>query len=129
MQKTIAGDRIISIDSINEYVGLANRTLAPSVRADFKDTALNAVTGLASETGEIAEIFKKHFFHGHPLDEATIEHLKKEAGDLMWYFALLCYVMNWEASSVLALNIEKLKARYPQGFSTERSINRRPDDL
>lgn len=117
------------IDSINEYCRLANVTLADRVRSDEFLTQMNALTGLASETGEINEIFKKIHFHGHPLDEETRIHIKKEAGDLIWYWALLCYVMGFDPADVLGTNIEKLKKRYPEGFSTERSMNRAPGDI
>lgn len=129
--------RVDVLDSINQYAGLANRTLADNVRdgtvVDSWPThaamALNATTGLASEGGEIAEIVKKWLFHGHEMDEATIVHLKKELGDSQWYWALTCYAFNFDPAEILAMNIAKLKARYPNGFETERSINRSPDDL
>lgn len=119
----------MNIRDINEYVHLAMRTLAPEVEADTFKMHMNAVTGLASETGEINEIMKKHYFHGHPLDAVGKDHLKKELGDLAWYWALMCYANGFDASEVLSLNIAKLKARYPEGFSTERSINRSKDDI
>lgn len=126
-----------TLDSINAYAGLANRTLADNVRdgsvvqtwPENAAMALNATTGLASEGGEIAEIVKKWLFHGHPMDEAKLEHLKKELGDSQWYWVLTCWAFNFDPAEILAMNIEKLKARYPDGFETERSINRKEGDI
>lgn len=117
------------IDSVRQYVPLAIRTLSGRVRADEFETRMNACTGLASETGEINEILKKHYFHGHPMTEESREHLKKELGDLMWYWALMVWSFGFDPADVLNTNIEKLKARYPEGFSTERSINRAEGDV
>lgn len=125
------------IDDINVYAGLANRTLADNVRdgsiiytwPPHAAMALNAASGLASEGGEINEIIKKWLFHGHPMDEATETHLKKELGDAQWYWVLACYAMNFDPAEILAMNINKLQARYPNGFETERSMNRAPGDI
>lgn len=125
------------IEDINLYAGLANRTLADNVRDGtvvqtwpaHAAMALNASSGLASESGEVNEIVKKWLFHGHPMDAATEIHLKKELGDSMWYWALTCYAFNFDPAEILAMNIEKLRARYPDGFETARSINRAKDDI
>lgn len=125
------------LDSITDYSRLANRTLASnvldgSVIATWPKNAamaLNGVTGLASESGEVNEIIKKWLFHGHPMDEPTLIHLQKELGDLAWYFSLVCFAFDMAPAGVLAANIAKLKARYPQGFTTERSLNRAPGDI
>lgn len=91
--------------------------------------ALNAVLGLSSETGEINEIVKKWLFHGHPMTKDVLIHIEKELGDASWYWALACYTFNLDPAEVLATNIAKLKARYPNGFEVERSINRAPGDI
>lgn len=122
---------------LTEYRQLAMRTLAPNVKAGdpqiFADprSAMfwNACSGLASEAGEINEIFKKVYFHGHPFDADCQVHILKEMGDLMWYFALLSFVMQLDPTEILKINIEKLVARYPDGFDTERSMNRAPGDI
>ena len=67
------------------------------------------------------DIVKKHLAQGHELDR---EHLIKELGDIAWYLAETAYALDVELEDVLALNIEKLKKRYPEGFNKEQSINR-----
>ncbi len=81
----------------------------------------NAALGLSGEAGEFADTVKKHLFHGHPLDR---EELLKEVGDILWYAALACDALDASLGAVMAANIEKLRRRYPEGFSSERSQQR-----
>lgn len=104
---------------INEYQELAMRTLNPELSE--KDVLINAVMGLCGESGEVIDIVKKHLAQGHELDRAAIA---KELGDVAWYLAEAAHAIGYPLEDVLAANIEKLRARYPQGFSTERSLKR-----
>lgn len=81
-----------------------------------------AALGLAGESGECADHVKKHLFHGHPLDK---EKLKKEIGDVMWYIAILSKEIGFPLSAVVEANVAKLRARYPDGFSTVDSLARK----
>lgn len=83
-------------------------------RAAEHSPLLHAQLGICSEAGEIADAIKKHVIYGQ---ELNVENLIEEAGDLMWYVALLLDVLGEELDSVLQQNIEKLKKRYPEGFS------------
>lgn len=105
--------------TINEYQTLAMRTLNPELSK--KDVLINGVMGLCGESGEAIDIVKKHLAQGHALDR---EALIKELGDVAWYLAETAYALNIELEDVLARNIAKLKARYPQGFETEKSVHR-----
>ena len=107
----------------NEYQKLAMTTLNPAL--DKKDVLINSVMGLCGEAGEAIDIVKKWLAHGHELDR---EHLAKELGDIAWYLAEAAYALGVDLEDVLRANIEKLKTRYPEGFSTERSINRAEND-
>lgn len=82
---------------------------------------LNGALGLPGEAGEVADLVKKHFFHGHVLDR---DDLIKELGDVCWYLALICTAIGVSLEYVMGQNIEKLKRRYPEGFSESASINR-----
>jgi NTP pyrophosphatase (non-canonical NTP hydrolase) len=79
------------------------------------------VLGLVGESGEVVDLIKKHVYHGHPLDS---DKLLKELGDVLWYVAALATALDVELSEVAAKNIAKLTARYPEGFSSEASMNR-----
>ena len=105
--------------TINEYQQLAMRTLNPSL--DKKDVLINGVMGLCGEAGEAIDLVKKHLAQGHDLDR---EKLIKELGDVAWYLAETAYALDVPLEEVLERNISKLKARYPQGFETEKSIKR-----
>jgi NTP pyrophosphatase (non-canonical NTP hydrolase) len=126
VQATAGKQGTEGLNDIDQYQGFALRTLASDVAKDRARVFFNAATGLSSETGEVNELVKKHFFHGHELD---IDHMKKELGDLAWYWALMCHAIGVRPSDVLMANIEKLRRRYPDGFSTERSMNRAPGDI
>lgn len=81
----------------------------------------NMVMGIAGESGEVADVIKKHLYQGHDLDVA---HLKEEIGDVMFYIANLANVLELDMEEVLEDNINKLRKRYPQGFDSDRSRNR-----
>jgi NTP pyrophosphatase (non-canonical NTP hydrolase) len=103
----------------DEYQRLALRTEAPG--RPRRERLLNAALGLCGEAGEFADSLKKAEFHAHPLDEAE---LRKELGDVLWYVALACDSLGLQLGEVMEANIEKLRRRYPEGFSSERSRNR-----
>lgn len=77
--------------------------------------------GLAGEAGEVADIVKKIYGHGHTLD---IEKLKLELGDLLWYLSETATYLGLSLEEIAEANIVKLAKRYPEGFTTERSVNR-----
>ena len=104
---------------INEYQKLAMVTLNKNL--DKKEILTNSVMGLCGESGEACDIVKKHLFHGHELDR---ESLIKELGDVAWYLAEAAIALDINLDEVFERNIEKLKKRYPEGFSEERSISR-----
>lgn len=105
--------------TINEYQKLAMTTLNPALNE--KDILINGVMGLCGESGEAIDIVKKHLAQGHELDRNA---LIKELGDIAWYLAETAMVLGVSLEEVLALNIEKLKKRYPEGFDVEKSIER-----
>jgi len=105
--------------TINEYQALAMTTLNPALSK--KDVLINGVMGLCGEAGEAIDIVKKHLAQGHPLDK---EKLAKELGDIAWYLAETAYALDIPLEDILQGNIDKLKKRYPEGFSSAASINR-----
>ena len=106
--------------TVNEYQKLAMTTLNNDL--DKKEILTNSVMGLCGESGEACDIVKKHLFHGHELDR---DALIKELGDVAWYLAEAATALNIPLEEVFERNIEKLKKRYPEGFSSEKSINRK----
>ena len=91
---------------------------------------LTACLGLAAEAGEFIEVPKKMFFQGKPLTEAEVFHLKRELGDVMWYWINACRALNLDPNAVIAENIKKLESRYPGGkFDAYQSENRKEGDI
>jgi NTP pyrophosphatase (non-canonical NTP hydrolase) len=87
-------------------------------------------TGLASEGGEFNEIIKKCVFQGKPMNEETVFHMKRELGDIAWYFVNACRAIGEDPNDVIAENVRKLEARYPGGtFDVHYSENRKEGDL
>ena len=86
---------------------------------------IHALMGLVTETGELVDAFKRFIFYGKPVDEVNI---KEEIGDLFWYLAILCDAHRLGFESVMAANIEKLRARYPQKFDEEKALFRDLDE-
>jgi len=91
---------------------------------------MTSAIGLGSETGEFQEIVKKILFQGKALDDDNVFHMKRELGDIMWYWVNACRALNLDPNEVIAENIEKLKSRYPGGeFDAYYSENRKEGDL
>ena len=110
--------------TINEYQELAMRTVNPEL--DKNQMLINSVMGLCGESGEAIDIVKKWYAHGHELDR---EHLKKELGDIAWYIAEAATALDLKLEDVLEANIDKLKKRYPEGFETQKSVERSKEDI
>lgn len=109
--------------TFQEYQALVERT---QMKDKAKDELLAMVgLGLTGEAGECVDLLKKHLFHGHPLDVAK---LKKEIGDVLWYVAALASLVALPLEEVAIENIEKLKARYPDGFTVQASLQRQDTD-
>ncbi len=91
---------------------------------------MTAAIGLGSETGEFQEIVKKVLFQGKALDDQTKFHMKRELGDILWYWINACRALDVNPDDVVLGNVEKLKSRYPEGeFSAFHSENRKKGDL
>lgn len=105
------------------YQKLAARTINKDLYPE--EVEMHALYGMAGEIGELQSLYQKAF-QGHKFDE---EHAKKELGDLLWFIAEYCTVMNWDLADVMLTNLEKLAARFPDGFEAEKSLNRDPKDI
>ena len=109
--------------SPNEYQQLALRTASKEA---MENPILNGVLGLGGESGECLDLVKKHLFQGHELDK---DKMAKELGDVAWYLALSAYAIGYGLEDILCMNIEKLRARYPNGFDADHSLHRRVGDV
>lgn len=86
--------------------------------------------GLGAEGGEFAEVVKKILFQGKPLNEENIFHMKRELGDIAWYWVNACTALGLDPNEVIAENVRKLESRYPGGsFDAHYSENRKDGDI
>lgn len=85
----------------------------------------HAVFGLCSEAGEVAGILQKEY-QGHEVDKS---HLIRELGDCLWMISEACDALKESIGWVMKVNILKLTDRYPEGFTAEKSLFRKEDDI
>ena len=107
----------------NEYQKLAARTINKNLSK--AECLIHSLHGMVGEIGEIHSMFQK-VYQGH---KVRGEHLNKEVGDLLWFVAEMCSALDWEMEDVMQLNIDKLRARYPEGFEVEKSLHRAEGDV
>lgn len=105
--------------NLNEYQTLSRRTLP---KDGYFNNLSNYGMGISGESGEVTDELKKFLYHGHKLD---IEKVKGELGGVLHYLAGIATMLEIDLSDVAQSNINKLRNRYPSGFNSEDSINRR----
>lgn len=110
----------LELIGIHEYQDKASRTM--NKEKWFNTQISNYCMGLSGETGEVIDELKKVLYHGHEID---LNNIKKELGDVMWYLAAIATTLKIDLNEVAIMNVKKLEERYPEGFSVEKSINRK----
>ena len=115
----------------SKYSGHFQDRLRDLYSIDFNShRALTAALGLCAESGEFTEIVKKIVFQGKPVTKENLFHMKRELGDIMWYFIQACILLDTTPEEIIEMNVEKLKSRYPGGeFDVHYSENRKSGDL
>lgn len=86
---------------------------------------MHSLFGMSSEVGELQGIWQK-LYQGHARD---CVHEKKELGDVLWMIAEYCTANGWNLEDIMQMNIDKLKARFPDGFSADKSLHRAAGDI
>lgn len=107
----------------NEYQRLAERTMNTTLTVNCQVN--HALHGMVGEVGELHSLYQK-IYQGHHFD---VVHAKKEVGDLLWFIAEYCTAQGWELEEIMQMNIDKLKARFPEGFDSEKSLHRKAGDI
>jgi len=90
---------------------------------------MTSAIGMLAESGEFTEVLKKMIFQGKPLTNAERFHMKRELGDILWYWIQGCIALGYTPDEVMDENIKKLEARYPNGFEVARSEKREVGDI
>jgi len=104
--------------TLNEYQELAGRTINNNLSRE--EMLRHSLFEMCAELGEIQSIYQK-VYQGHKIE---VEEVQKEVGDLLWGVAEFCTVNGWWMEKIAEMNIEKLRKRYPNGFTEERSLHR-----
>ena len=86
---------------------------------------LTGAIGICSEGGELLDLVKKILFQGKKPTPELREKIKLELGDVMWYVQQVLIWSSWTLEEVLAENTKKLTGRFPEGFSVDKSENRK----
>ena len=106
-----------------EYQLLASRTINNDLTK--KEQEMHALHGLVGEMGELHSLYQK-VYQGHEFDKY---HAMSELSDMLWFIAEYCTVMGWNLDDVMQYNIDKLIARYPDGFEADKSLHRAEGDI
>ena len=119
----------VTSDESKDFLALSDRLVQLDEKGANIERLLTAGVGLNAEAGEFLEIIKKMIFQGKPWSEDNREHLVIELGDAIWYIANACMALEVSFDEVVALNVKKLKKRYPGGqFDVYYSENREEGD-
>ena len=111
--------------TFDAYQQHAARTGGSDLLPENREKGLNcSALGLCGEAGEFADHVKKAQHHRLGIDADRESKMRKELGDVLWYIAHACNVMGWGLEEIALLNVEKLRARYPEGFSPAASVAR-----
>ena len=121
--EVVTSDASNNLDAMSQRMTELNETVNISL-------LMTGAAGLSAEGGELMEIVKKCVFQGKPMDEDTVFHMKRELGDIMWYWINACRAIGEDPNDVIAENVRKLEKRYPGGsFDPYYSENRQAGDL
>ena len=91
---------------------------------------LTSVIGMMAESGEFAEVVKKKIFQADTqFTQDEIFHMKRELGDVLWYWVQGCRALGFTPDEVMDENIRKLEKRYPNGFEVVKSEHRQEGDI
>ena len=120
----------VTSDESRDFIAFSDRVVALDEKGANIEPLLTGAVGINSEGGEIMEIVKKLIFQGKPWNEETKYHLKRELGDVMWYVMQCLLALDVTLDEVVAMNVDKLKKRYPAGeFDPWYSEHRQEGDL
>ncbi|MAS59233.1 MAG: pyrophosphatase [Gammaproteobacteria bacterium] len=120
----VTSDPSLDIESLKESLDAIQKNSKVDV-----PRLLTGSLGLASESGEFVEIVKKMFLQGKPVDGDNVFHMKRELGDIMWYWVTACMALGLDPVEVIKENQEKLEARYGEKFTVNQSEVRVKGDL
>ena len=109
------------VENVVRSESVITEALTNRISSNENIRLLHAGMGMCTESAEFVDMMKKHIFYGKPLDKVN---LREEIGDLLWYIGLAVDVLGTTIDEVMTINIDKLKARYPENFTEHHAENR-----
>ena len=131
-QLNLYGEFVVSTTSEESLstVALVDRLLQLDIHTPVEfSQLLTASIGMQAESGEFSEVIKKIIFQGKEFNEEERFHLKRELGDVLWYWVQGCKALGYTPQQVMEENIRKLESRYPNGVEVVRSEVRKEGDI
>lgn len=125
-EKYLVDELQMMLSAMNVEAATVDCDCIEVLRGQQKPRILNGLMGLNGEAGECIDILKKHLYQGHAFDS---EHMAKELGDVAWYLAISAEAIGYDLETIFQMNIDKLRARYPDGFDAEHSLHRGANDI
>ena len=119
----------VTSDESKDFLALSDRLVELDKKGANIERLITAGVGLNAEAGEFLEIVKKMVFQGKEFNEENRFHMKRELGDILWYWIQGCIALGYTPDEVMDENIKKLEARYPNGFEVARSEKREVGDI
>ena len=102
-------DKPVKVTSLDDYAVWSRKMWLSDVIEERDITIMSL--GLGGETGEVLELLKKRVRD----DTLDLNHLKKELGDVLYYWSMLCNAFGLSPTDVMAANMEKVNGRYERG--------------
>ena len=120
----------VTSDASKDFLSLSDRLVELDQKGANIERLMTAAVGISAEGGEFTEIVKKIVFQGKPVSKENLFHMKRELGDIMWYFIQACILLETTPEEIIEMNVDKLKSRYPGGeFDPHYSENRQEGDV
>ena len=120
LDRGMAGEDYHDFESLVQKFQHQSTSLFKSLNSQAEDIH-HAATGMAGEAGEVLEISKKHWIYNKPLSRV---HVIEELGDLAFYTTNLMAILGITVAEVLEYNYQKLRKRYPDGYTDEAAQER-----
>lgn len=105
--------------NLKEYQDWTGKTCAKLKTVEEDNTHM--IMGMATEIGELIDVFKKNLAYGKELD---VVNIKEEIGDIMFYVASFCRINGFNLEDIINTNVQKLETRYPEKFTKDSALNR-----
>lgn len=90
------------------------------LKGETNTRIFHALVGIATESTELLEALIK-LIQGGELDSVNV---CEELGDINWYQAIAIDTLEADFENILTINIDKLRARFPEMFTEKDAIDR-----